>query len=417
MVYAFWYPYDTRVWSLALLLPLGAARLVVHGRLFTRTPLDVALLAFLGLCALNVFAAPFTRGFVMLGRPIMGMALLYGAVESARRAGSMDGLTRLTLAMGILLGVIALTTSQWTEKSFHLMFLIHPLPDLRALPVITGGFNVNEVGGALTWVTVFAAAIAVYAWRQPNTPQAALLRAGGTAAFGLLGLALFLGQSRFAIFGVILALALVIVALIPAGRWRWAALAALAAFTVVEIIVFTGFLLPAGPVNTARDEESWTARLDVWGSAAAMIRDYPLTGVGMSMYRDGRVRALYPVPGYEQRILPHAHNEPLQVGADLGLPGLAVFFVWHGMLGWMLWQSWRRGDAFARAVVVGCAGGLLAHAFYGLGDAITLWDRFTFLYWWMVGLVAAQHYLLRRVAVQPTAPPVRANVETVSEPI
>jgi putative inorganic carbon (hco3(-)) transporter len=412
MVYAFWYPNETRVWSLLVLVPLGVARLLVYGRLFTRTPLDIPLLAFLVLGVINVVAAPYTRGLVMLGRPIMGMALVYSAVEAARRTSSMNGLTRLTLAMGILLAVIALTTSQWTQKSIHLMFLIDPLPDWRSLPVITGGFNVNEIAGALTWLVVFAAAIAVYAWRLPSTPNATLPRAAATVAFGLLLFALFLGQSRFALFGVILALALVIFALIPPGRWRWAALAALVAFTVLELIVFTGFLLPAGDVNTERDEESWTSRLNVWGSAAAMIRDYPLTGVGMSMYRDSRVRAIYPVPGYEQRPLPHAHNELLQVGADLGVPGLAVFVIWHAVLGWMLWQTWRRGDAFARAVAVGCTGSLLAHAFFGLGDAITLWDRFTFLYWWVVGLVAAQYTVVVRAVPEQqavSAEPMMAN--------
>lgn len=412
MVHAFWYPYETRVWSLLVLIPLSAARLLVHGRLFTRTPLDIPLLVFLVLGVVNVFVAPYTRGLIMLGRPIMGMALAYSAVEAARRSSSMNGLTNITLIKGILLGIIALTTSQWTEKSYHLMFLIEPLPDWRSLPVITGGFNVNEIAGALSWVTVFAAAIAIYAWRTPNTT---LLRAAATTAFGLLLFALFLGQSRFAIFGVILALALVIFALIPPGRWRWAALAALAAFTVLEIIVFTGFLLPAGDVTAERDEESWSSRLNVWGSAAAMMRDYPLTGVGMSMYRDARVRALYPVPGYEQRPLPHAHNELLQVGADLGVPGLTIFIVWHIILGWMLWQSWRRGGASAKAVAAGCAGGLLAHAFFGLGDAITLWDRFTFLYWWMVGLAAAQYILVAKTV--PHHQPVSLQSQPEFDPV
>ncbi len=282
MVYAFWYPYESRVWSLLVLLPLGAARLIVYRRLFTRTPLDVALLVFLALCVVNVFTAPYTRGLIMLGRPIMGIALAYSAVEAARRSGSMSGLTRLTLGMGILLGIIALTTSQWTYKSYHLMFLVNPLPDWRGLPVITGGFNVNEIAGALTWLTVFAAAIAIYAWRLPASENPTLPRAAATAAFGLLLFAMFLGQSRFAIFGTILALALVIVALIPPGRWRWAALAALAAFTFLEIVVFTGFLIPEGEVNAERDEESISSRVDIWGSAVAMMRDYPLTGIGMS---------------------------------------------------------------------------------------------------------------------------------------
>ena len=47
-----------------------------------------------------------------------------------------------------------------------------------------------------------------------------------------------------------------------------------------------------------------------------------------------------------------------------------------------------------RAVAVAVAAGLLAHMVYGMGDAITLWDRFAFGYWWMIGLAAAQYVLV-----------------------
>ena len=41
------------------------------------------------------------------------------------------------------------------------------------------------------------------------------------------------------------------------------------------------------------------------------------------------------------------------------------------------------------------AGGLLAHAVYGMADAITLWDRFAFVFWIMLGLLAAQYWLVQ----------------------
>ncbi|MFN8448192.1 MAG: hypothetical protein U0521_06290 [Anaerolineae bacterium] len=40
--------------------------------------------------------------------------------------------------------------------------------------------------------------------------------------------------------------------------------------------------------------------------------------------------------------------------------------------------------------------GLLAHAIFGLADAITLFDRFTWAYWLMVGLVCSAYVLSRR---------------------
>ena len=134
----------------------------------------------------------------------------------------------------------------------------------------------------------------------------------------------------------------------------------------------------------------------------AIVHDYPLTGVGLSMFRDGRVRAQYPASGFEGRILPHAHDEFLQVATDMGLPGLIVFGAIYGVAGWMVLRIWRRGDAAARILALALGAALLAHAVYGLTDAITLWDRFAFVFWLMLGLLAAQYALVMQTPPEQT---------------
>jgi hypothetical protein len=47
-----------------------------------------------------------------------------------------------------------------------------------------------------------------------------------------------------------------------------------------------------------------------------------------------------------------------------------------------------------RLLVKAIAAGLFAHAIYGLTDAIPLWDRFAFFFWWMLGLSGAQYVLV-----------------------
>ena len=59
----------------------------------------------------------------------------------------------------------------------------------------------------------------------------------------------------------------------------------------------------------------------------------------------------------------------------------------------MVWQTWRKGDLFLTAVGVSAGAGLLAHAIFGVADAITLYDRFVFAYWLMVGLVGGAYAL------------------------
>ena len=83
--------------------------------------------------------------------------------------------------------------------------------------------------------------------------------------------------------------------------------------------------------------------------------------------------------------------EWLQAATDLGVPGLIVFVGFQAAAGWMLWRVWRRGSPRDRAVALAVAAGLVAHMIFGLGDAIALWDRFAFGYWWMIGLAAAQY--------------------------
>ena len=87
MVLAFWYPTPARtdwLWLLWLLVPILGARVLLRGRVLTRTPLDGWFAAFLILGVINVYAAPYTRGLMMLARPLLGMVLYYAMVESAR---------------------------------------------------------------------------------------------------------------------------------------------------------------------------------------------------------------------------------------------------------------------------------------------------------------------------------------------
>ncbi|HLU12271.1 MAG TPA: hypothetical protein VK003_21515, partial [Oceanobacillus sp.] len=107
---------------------------------------------------------------------------------------------------------------------------------------------------------------------------------------------------------------------------------------------------------------------------------------------------------------PHAHNEWVQIGTDLGIPGLLVFAGWFVVIGWMLLRVWRTGDLQARAFSLATACGLAAHLFYGLGDAIPLWDRFAFVFWWLIGLALAQYLLV--ASKSPQAEQTAVAVET-----
>jgi O-antigen ligase len=413
MTFAFWFgsptPLPARdqwLWTLAIIPLFWAARWVCYGHLWTRTPLDGWLLVFIALAVVNIFAAPYRRVpsdafysfIILMCRPLLGMAFYYYFVEYSRQRNRTDGLLTAMIVLGLLLGLLALGTSQWNSKSTVLNFITDALPRLRGFPGAEGGFNANEIAGALAWLCPLLAGIALYSWRHRALSVLAAL------AFGLVFAALFLGQSRFALFGTLAALALVFWLTLPRGKWLYAALAGVALFTVLEFLLLFNVLRPPATPQTVglntRDEDSMEGRFDVWNSALSIIRDYPLTGVGLNMFRDGRVRARYPAPRYEQQVLPHTHNELLQAGTDMGIPGLIVYIGWYAVVGLMLYRAYRRGDAGIKILAAAVAGGLLAHGAFGMGDAITLWDRFFFIPWLLFGLAGAACFLAQNQAIR-----------------
>ena len=406
MLFAFWYsspPRDHWLWLLLLIPLVWVLRWLSYRRLWTRTPLDTLFIIFVLLCIANIYLAPYRRSsdtaysfFILMARPLMGIALVFYFIEFARLNRNVRGLLSGTLVLGAIVVIFALGASQWSEKSVDLRFIVDTMPNLMNLlkPFDAGGgFNVNEIGGALAWICPFLAGVAVYYFRGGNK----LLFILATILFGLLFLAMFLGQSRFALGGVLIALAVLVRLLISNRRWRWLAWGGLAVVTLLEIMIVANVFTGQNTLDE-RDESSFSTRIEIWGSALHIMRDDPLTGVGLNMFRDGRVRRLYPVPSYTKSVLPHTHQEWLQWGADLGLPGFALYIVLQLVVGWMLLRGYRHGDPQSRAVIIGVAAGLFAHAFFGLGDAITIWDRFAFLIWWLIGLGAAQFYLVTHQA-------------------
>lgn len=417
IIYIFWIADPNRVWSLLLLLPLLLLRWLAYGRLVTNTPLNIVIIALLVVAALNAVTAPYERGetqltfpaldwqtvmpwaWVMPARILMGAAIYWAFIEHGRR-NSIRTLVAYTVLLGVIVALLALVSSQWNSKSAQLSGIIDVLPQVRDLWLAPGGFNANEIAGGISWLAPLCAGLALYPWR------ARWVRILALAAFVLLLLALVLGQSRLALTGVIVGLSVVSVLLTRRWRTRLVALAGVLVLTVFELLIISNAFAPLGTgevtreVMQTRDESGTAGRIEMYVSALEILDDHPWTGVGLNMYRDAQVRERYPVVNYNHPVLPHAHNEFLQLGVDFGYPGLALYIGLNGMTLYMVWICWRRGDRQARVVAISCAGGLLAHGIFGLGDAVALTDRFIFVYWSVLGLLGAQYVLTTHTPVQ-----------------
>ena len=399
MVYAFWYPIEIRYQWLGFLIGVPIfmlLRLLAYRRLFTRFPLDIWFVIFIILGLLNLYLSPFTSAHPMsrlylLGRPLLGIALCVYFVEYARLNNKLDGLLIATLLVCLLIGAMALLSSDWNSKSDQLLFILNLIPRFDKFPGAVGGFNANEIAGGLTWTVPLCAGLMF--WRGKRSFDH-VIRWGFIAAFIISFAALFLGQSRSALIGVLVILIPMIYFLVRRWRWRIAGWAIVVIFAVLELMIVRNVFTPSGqPVLAQRDEASVDARFDIWASAIKIVRTYPLTGVGMNMFREKVIRNLYPVPTFLQPVLPHAHNEFLQIATDLGIPGFILFVIWYVIAFRNLIRVYRQDENNFKVLAVAIAGGLFAHIIFSMGDAVAIWDRLAFLLWWMFALAGAVYWL------------------------
>jgi len=127
--------------------------------------------------------------------------------------------------------------------------------------------------------------------------------------------------------------------------------------------------------------------VEVWSRAVYGLQDFPFTGMGMNTFREV-VHVLYPLfliaPDVD---IGHAHNEFIQAGLDLGIPGMIAFMGLYVGAFWMLFSAWSHRSR-PTAIILGLGGGLTAHMLYGMVDAVSLGAKPGILFWMLLGLVA-----------------------------
>ena len=111
-------------------------------------------------------------------------------------------------------------------------------------------------------------------------------------------------------------------------------------------------------------------RLAMARTGVAMVRDFPLTGVGPAMIP--KLYTQYRDPDAVQAMNPHLHNVPLQIAAERGLPALAIWIAFIAVLAYNLFRIFRseRDQTLAAAGLATIASMLSAGLFeYNFGDS------------------------------------------------
>jgi putative inorganic carbon (HCO3(-)) transporter len=381
---------STRALPLALTLAASfwIVRWVAYGRPSVRTSADwpIGLLLLTLPVTLWATALPdVTRPQVL--RLAAGIALYYAIVNWTTTAGRLRLLSLGLVATGLLLALSAPVSVQWIAVG-KLLFI--PEAIYRRLPLLLADpIHPNVMAGVLVILLPCALALPLFAWRELRWFERLV-----TVGAALLMLAvLVLTKSR----GGLMAVGAVLVAL-AALRWRFgwltAPLAALAGGLAVWRI---GPGRVAEALATTQTLGGLEGRLEVWSRAIFMAQDFPFTGIGMGTFKQV-ANAMYPffLAGPDAKV-PHAHNLFLQVGVDLGLPGLVAWLAIFLLVCWSAWRVYRRGWAVGQVGTLphlaglgaGLLGAQVALAVHGLTDAVTWGTRPAVVVWAMWGLAMA----------------------------
>jgi len=186
----------------------------------------------------------------------------------------------------------------------------------------------------------------------------------------VLSVALVFSRSRMGILAAASSM-LIIFALVVISRFHGRMGSLLAATFIVLSICLAAWIGP-GPIvsrfQTVNEEYSLggQSRLSMWRDALPLIKQHPWLGTGLGTfpiaYTSGQTAFL-------SQFVNHAHNDYLELAADLGIPAALVLF---GSILFILGRAIRSfltGERdFERIVALGCVGSIVAILLHSFAD-------------------------------------------------
>ena len=372
--------------AMSLVMPLVVAlffvgwplRRLANGRVSARTPLDWPLLLLAAWTPVGLWASDdWLLAWQAIGYLAFGLALYSALVNwpPARRNPAWGLLFVLPVLVGLaLVGPILLSSTP--VKLFRLPEF--QLPFERLAASFGEAVNPNVLAGNLLLGVPLLTAMAI--WPRWTKHGAVRLFCGGLALFLLV--LVVLTQSRGAYAGAVAGLAAV----------AWLRLPRLG-YLFVPVLLGSLILSLWGP-DVARvilaDNillASLDGRVEIWQRAGYALADFPLTGVGLGNFGEV-IPIFYPYAWIiDGSGIPHAHNLVLQVGMDLGLPGLTAYVAMLISVIFVLVRVYRRsGDPVRRMLAVGILGSVTAMLVHGISDAVTWGTKLSFLPWMLFAL-------------------------------
>jgi putative inorganic carbon (HCO3(-)) transporter len=352
-------------------------------RLLPAAPLHVALGALLLWLPVNIWAAVDVvvawqaAGYLLLGVAGYGAAIAWPPLQRQPQL--------LAWLLVALAGVLALAGPLLAAPDTTWP-LIGPLQQMAAPLAVRLGetINPNILAGAIVVLLPLIVALAVGALdaaapRRFNRWLRALL----WVLAGVIVAVVTLAASRGALLGIGAGLLVVVL-------WRWPRLLWA---TPLVLLALVGVLMWVGPTTLLSQPGSGGAvggldeRLEIWSRGLYALQDFAFTGVGLGHF-NRVIPLLYPYFLISPSVdISHAHNLVLQVGVDLGIPGLvawlAMLIAVFVLLGRVLY---RRPHNVTTTLAAGVLGGLAAMLVHGVLDAPLWGAKLAFTPWLLFAL-------------------------------
>ena len=358
-------------------------RKVVTGRFSLPTPINLCVLLLLLWLPVTVWASvDQARSWEVAGYIVFGIALGAALVNWTFTQRAPQWVAWILLAIGVLL--VLLGPLLIVDPGRNVAFLA-PVQQVGGPLIRRLGetINPNILASALAVTFPLAAALSL---RWDWTPRRWLPPLCGLLAIGIAALtALAASRSNLLAMAAVVPLLLIL---------RWPRLIFLVCRLLIAAILFSYVggpalldQLVAGPATGGFAE-----RVEIWQRALYAIQDFPFTGSGLGAF-DRVIPLLYPYflisPAAD---IPHAHNLFLQVGVDMGLPGLIAFTALLICLFVMLIPALRRrNQPLHWTLAAGALGALVTLLVGGIFDVANWGVKLAFVDWLVVALVVLLH--------------------------
>lgn len=372
------------------------ARGVLTRHLLGHTPADWPLAALLLLLPLGLWASPDLAVTYPRTDALVASAALFWVVAAQRNQPWLPYSGWLLLLAGLALAVAVFAATIFPAKLPWIPLDIGGLQARLPVPFLQPGrFNPNLSGSLMALFLAPALVLTVMGNSRAQRLTALL-------ASLLLGLLLALSQSRGAWLGILVAV--VVLTVFCNRRWLllWAplALAALGAALASGGRLNGAALLGGGSGDMIGTLQG---RQELWSRAIYLMQDFPFTGVGLGM-PEPVIKLLYPLfmVGPENEWL-HVHNTFLQIGSEMGLPGLIAFVaLLLAVAAVLVKQASNPRAGVFRGLSLALLGSLIVFVVHGQVDAPLASPKLTVLYFGLMGLMAA---------VAASSPPARRSNE------